>query len=65
MRHLPALLFAIALACLAFGWWGLNTTAGNHRFDEMAGIVPFAVGVLGWVLVLAAVVVLVLRRKRR
>jgi len=51
---IPAVLLAIALPCMGFGWWGLNTVAGNHMFDEMAGIVPFAVGVLGGLLVIAA-----------
>lgn len=32
---------------IAFGWWGSNTTAGRHRFDEMAGIIPIVAMVAG------------------
>ncbi len=32
---------------IAFGWWGSNTAAGRHRFDEMAGIIPIAAMVVG------------------
>jgi len=32
---------------MVFGWWGANTNAGRHRFDEMAGIIPIAALVIG------------------
>ena len=41
---------------LAFGWWGVETPAGRHRFDEMAGIIPEAARALGALLLLVAVV---------
>ena len=31
-----------ALACDAFGYWGLQTVAGRRVFDEMAGMIPLA-----------------------
>jgi hypothetical protein len=40
--------------CVGFGWWGLNTVAGREHFDEMAGIVPFCVGAVGVLLILAS-----------
>ena len=36
MRTAAWLLSALAVACEAFGYWGLNTVAGRRAFDEMA-----------------------------
>lgn len=47
MNVAPWLLLALGLAMAAFGWWGLYTEAGNRRFDEMAGMIPFSVGCAG------------------
>ena len=56
MNVAPWLLLVTGLAMAAFGWWGLNTEAGNRRFDEMAGMIPFFVG---WAGALVAIVGLV------
>jgi len=50
---------------LAFGWWGLETTAGRHRFDEMAGMVPLAAGALGALLLTAGSILGMIRAQRR
>lgn len=47
MRQLPIVIFMAALACLAFSYWGLETPGGRGAYDEMAGMIPFGVGVLG------------------
>jgi len=60
MRNTAIILVALALACEAFAYWGLNTISGRHAFDEMAGMIPLAAAVLG--LVLAAVSALVFKR---
>ena len=54
MRKLALILFLVALACEAFGYWGLHTVEGQHAYDEMAGIVPFAAQVIGGILVVVA-----------
>lgn len=56
MRLLAALLLIAAVLCVAFGYWGVKTPAGRAAFDEMAGMIPMGVGVLGIVLALAALV---------
>ncbi len=38
---------AIAIACLTIGYWGVFTSSGSKRFDEMDGILPIASGALG------------------
>ena len=63
-RMTRALVMAGALL-LAFGWWGLETTAGRHRFDEMAGMIPLAVGALGALLLTAGVILGMIRAQRR
>jgi len=47
LRILTASLACIGVLLLAFGYWGMETPAGQHRFDEMDGIIPFAAGVVG------------------
>ena len=32
------------IACELFAYWGLNTVRGRRAFDEMAGMIPLAVG---------------------
>lgn len=44
------------LLCLGFSAWGLYTPAGRIRFDEMAGIIPYMSGLVGWVFIGAGVV---------
>jgi len=53
---LAALLVA-GLGSLVFSWWVLNTQAGRSAFDEMAGMIPFAAGPFGLLLLLAAAIV--------
>ena len=62
MRHLPVLLLVVSLACIAFGYWGLETAGGRRAFDEMAGIIPVGVGALGVVLFTIAAIVWVWRK---
>lgn len=57
MRTLSLTLLALALACEAFAYWGLHTQAGRRSFDEMAGMVPLAVGAAGVPLALCALAV--------
>ena len=45
---------------LAFGFWGLNTPAGQARFDEMDGMYPFFAGVAGGVLFAIGVVLVII-----
>lgn len=54
MRILPVLLLTLAFACFAFAYWGLEMPGGRRTFDEMAGIVPLAIGLVGAVLLVAA-----------
>ncbi|HEX8243329.1 MAG TPA: hypothetical protein VF541_07530 [Longimicrobium sp.] len=67
MRVITLLLALSGAALLAFGYWGIYTPAGQRRFDEMAGIIPFWAALLGgFLLCVAALLALVgwLRRRR-
>ena len=65
MRVAAASFTVAGLLLLAFGWWGTETRAGRHHFDEMAGMIPFSAEVVGAVLLgCAAVLAIVGRRKR-
>ena len=65
MRTTAALLLVAAVLCGAFACWGLFTTAGARRFDEMAGMIPFFAGLATAPLALAAAVAALLARRRR
>ena len=55
---LASTIFAlIGCCCLAFAWWGMNTSAGRSRFDEMDGLYPFFTGIAGGVLLILALVI--------
>jgi hypothetical protein len=54
MRFLPPVLLSVGAACLAFAYWGLKTPAGRRAYDEMAGIIPMAAGLLGVMLCVVA-----------
>lgn len=51
------LLLVLGLLCGVFAAWGLGTAPGQRTFDEMAGMIPLGVGVLGGVLELTAAIV--------
>lgn len=54
MKSTAGVLAVIGIILAAFGWWGVYTPAGMHRFDEMDGIIPAAAGFLGLVLLAVA-----------
>jgi hypothetical protein len=57
VRAAAAVLALAGTLLLAFGWWGTETVAGQHRFDEMAGMIPFGATVLGALLLVAGLAV--------
>jgi hypothetical protein len=61
MRYIPPLLCVIGILAVIYGYWGLNTVAGRRRFDEMAGIIPFGIGVLGALAILAGLIWWIIR----
>ena len=65
MRTLAYPLCIAAFGCAAFSYWGLNTVAGRRAFDEMAGIIPLAAGVLSAPLLLLAVFLWWLSEKKK
>ncbi|HVG46260.1 MAG TPA: hypothetical protein VM890_16065 [Longimicrobium sp.] len=65
MRTAGAVLEVAGALLAAFGWWGQETAAGLRRFDEMAGIIPFAAGVLGALLLVAGIALDVAAARKR
>ncbi len=64
MRHWALGLILAAAALGTFFYWGVFTLAGHHRFDEMAGIIPYAAGLLAFILALVAAVLFLIAWKR-
>ena len=51
MRLLVIALFVVGAGLIVYGWWGIFTTSGRKKYDEMAGLIPFYLGIAGIVLV--------------
>ena len=56
MKMVAIVLALVAVAGMAFGWWGLETVSGRRHFDEMAGMIPFFAGVGSVILLLLAAI---------
>jgi len=56
MKLFAIVLALVAVAGLAFGWWGLETVSGRRHFDEMAGMIPLFAGVGSIILLLLAAI---------
>ncbi len=41
MGIFAAILFVLGTVAAVFGWWGQHTRAGQLKYDEMAGMIPF------------------------
>jgi len=65
VRRTALALIGLALACAAFGYWGLGTAGGGAAFDEMDGLIPFFVAVLGALLDLAGLLLWAISARRR
>ena len=46
-------MLTLGLALAIFSWWGMFTQSGNRAFDEMAGMIPVAAGLVAGLLLLA------------
>lgn len=65
MRRASWICFVLAVLLAGFAWWGLRTESGSRSFDEMAGMIPFAAGVLSAFLTICAVITWGFSRLRR
>ncbi|MBI4468308.1 MAG: hypothetical protein HY650_03190 [Acidobacteria bacterium] len=65
MRIALWILTTLGAILAGFGWWGTKTTLGRQAFDEMAGIIPFAAGAFGTILLITAVLLWTVQRLRR
>jgi hypothetical protein len=57
MRVTAVILGLFGGLLMAYGWWGLNTVAGQQRYREFAGIIPAGLSWLGLLLAAVGVVV--------
>jgi hypothetical protein len=64
MKIVALVLALLGTACVAFGYWGVETRAGRRMFDEMAGMIPMGIGALGGLLLLVGVALFVWQRVR-
>lgn len=55
----------IAIAFMAYGYWGAFTESGNKVYDEMDAMLPFFGLIIGAVLFIISVVIMIVARKRK
>jgi hypothetical protein len=60
MRIVFVTMFALAIGTGAFALWGLYTVRGRQSYDEMAGVVPLAAGLISIIAFIVGVVALAL-----
>ncbi len=58
LKVVSAVLAILGLLLLLFGSWGRFTEAGQLRYDEMAGILPYFAFYIGILLLVVALVML-------
>lgn len=63
MRLVSACFLGLAMFCGLFAYWGMFTTSGSQAFDEMAGMIPFFVGIASAPLFLSAAITWWLARR--
>lgn len=64
MQQWALILILVAAALGSFFYWGAHTLAGQHQFDEMAGIIPYGAGLLAVILTIVAAVLFFMAWKR-
>lgn len=64
MPTLVRVLLIVSAMLGAFCWWGTSSAAGQRQFDEMAGMIPFFAGIFGLILLAAALLYLVISRRK-
>ena len=65
MKTISRVLLLAAIGCLVYGYWGAFTGPGNEVYDEMSGMVPFFILVIGIILFIVAVVLMIILRRRK
>ncbi len=55
----------LIIVLAAFGGWGLFSNAGQKRFPEMSGLIPYAALILSGIFALFLIVINLLWRKKR
>lgn len=62
MRQLSYVFLCVALLLAGFAYWGIFTSAGRTRFDEMDGIYPWLAGAASLLLFLSALIIWVIAK---
>lgn len=65
MKITPGIMLTIAIAFMAYGYWGAFTESGNKVYDEMDAMLPFFGLVLGAVLFIIFVVIMIVIKNRK
>ncbi len=65
MGIFAAILFVLGTVAAVFGWWGQHTRAGQLKYDEMAGMIPFFAWWTGLVLIAIAIIVMIVMAVKR
>ena len=65
MKVTAIIIFVPGILSVAYGYWGVFSAAGSRMYDEMDGLIPFAVLIIGIVLLIAFIILNIVIRRRR
>jgi len=65
MKVTAIIIFVLGILSVAYGYWGVFSAAGSRTYDEMDGLIPFAVLIIGIVLLIAFIILNIVIRRRR
>lgn len=60
MKLFAIFFYLLALCLGSFGYWGIFTTAGRQKYDEIAGLIPGIALLIAAVLLLVAIILSVI-----
>ncbi|MES2848998.1 MAG: hypothetical protein V4685_08080 [Bacteroidota bacterium] len=63
MKTASKILLLLSIALICYGYWGAFTSSGNKVYDEMDGVIPFGIMLLGCLLLIIVIVMLIWNRR--
>jgi uncharacterized membrane protein len=64
MKKAARFILPLSIAMVVYGYWGAFTKAGNRVYDEMDGLLPFFVLIVGLILLIVVLVLIFLMKRK-
>ncbi len=64
MKTTSKIIFILSILLIGYGYWGAFSESGNKVYDEMNGLFPFYMLILGTILFIVFLLLLIIIRKK-